>query len=88
MIAINEKSTLENTDLKTAAYNMMQDLREYRNLENLHLVIAQAEKGLSALGNSIRQNEAAIATLVNLQLTGYSEKQITELASVISNCRS
>ncbi len=85
MMAVNEKSALENIDLKTAAWNMVKDFREYRNLGGLRRVIEHAERKLESLGPEIRQNEFAVTILIHLKQAGYTEKQIMDLASVIRN---
>lgn len=82
VLAINEKSALEGINLKEAAYNMMQDFREYRNLMTLRRTIENAEKKLSALGKTIRQNQQAITTLTKLQAMGYTRKDIKELVAL------
>lgn len=84
VLAINEKSALEGINLKEAAYNMMQDFREYRNLMTLRRTIGNAEKKLSALGKTIRQNQQAITTLMKLQAMGYTRKDIKELVALVS----
>ena len=84
VLAINEKSALEGINLKEAAYNMMQDFREYRNLMTLRRTIENAEKKLSALGKTIRQNQQAITTLMKLQAMGYTRKDIKELVALVS----
>lgn len=81
---INEKSALENIDLKTAAYNMMRDLREYRSLGSLRRTIEHAERKLSTLGSVVRENQQAITTLTNLQRAGFSQKDIKELVALVS----
>jgi prefoldin subunit 5 len=83
MMAINEKSALENIDLKTAAYNMMRDFREYRTLGGLRRVIENAEKQLAALGSLIREKQQAIVTLRYLQRAGFSKKDVIELVALV-----
>jgi hypothetical protein len=83
-MALNEKSALEGIDVKTAAYNMMKDFRDYRNLGGLRRVIENAEKQLSALGPLIRENQQAITTLTRLHVAGFSEKDIGDLATLVS----
>jgi hypothetical protein len=85
VLAINERSALENINLKAAAYNMMEEFRALRTLENIRIVIDKAETYSKALGNSIRQKEAAIATLVNLKAMGYTKKDIVGLVELVRN---
>jgi hypothetical protein len=81
---INEKSALENVDLKTAAYNIVHDFREYRNLGSMSRAIENAEQKLSALSTFTTQKEQAINALANLQVMGYTEKDIAELTGMVN----
>jgi hypothetical protein len=84
MMAINEKSALENIDPKTAAYNIVHDFRDYRLLGSLRKAVEKAEQQLSALNAFTTQKQQAIMTLMNLQLAGFSEKQIMELTGLVN----
>ena len=84
MLAINEVSALEGITIKQAAYNMMQDFREYRNLGGLRRVIENAEKQLSALGPLIRESLQSLTTLTNLLRAGFSQKDVKELVALVS----
>jgi hypothetical protein len=46
VMVINEKSVLENVDLKAAAYDIVHSLREYRDLGSLRRAIEKAEQKL------------------------------------------
>jgi hypothetical protein len=81
---INEKAVTENLDLKTAAYNLAHDLREYRQLGSLHKSIEKAKQQLSVLDAFTAQNQAAVTTVMNLQLAGFSEKDINELIGLVT----
>jgi hypothetical protein len=83
METLNEKAVVEKVDLKTAAYNLAHDLREYRQLGSLHKCVEQAQKQLAVLNAFTAQKEQAITTLMNLQLAGFSEKEIMELIGVV-----
>ena len=78
METLNEKAVAENIDLKTSAYNLAHELRDYRQLGSLHKGVEQAKQQLSILDAFTAQKQQAMATLMNLQLAGFSEKEITE----------
>jgi hypothetical protein len=91
VMAINEKSALENNmDLKAAAYDIVHSLREYRDLGSLRRAIEKAEQKLSALDAFTTRKQAAITTLMDLQMAGFSEKEIMELTWMVNtwNARS
>src|SRR5215831_2826216 len=50
---IREKAHIENIDLKTAAYNVTHELREYRQLGGLHKAVEQIKQQLAVLDASI-----------------------------------
>ena len=82
---MQEHAIIHNTDLTTAAFEILKNLKAWKNLETVQNVIKKAEERLSTLGTFIRQKEAALTTLVNLQLHGFSENQIIELTSLVNN---
>lgn len=69
LTAINEMAALENIDVKTAAYNM---IKEYRQFGTLRKAIQEGERYLSKLGSSIREEQQAIADLRNLRRAGFT----------------
>jgi hypothetical protein len=77
--AINEKAVAENIDLKTSANNLVYDIREYRQLGTLQSTINRVKEQLSVLNAFNEQQILAVTTLINLQLAGFSEKDINEL---------
>jgi hypothetical protein len=77
--AINEKAVTENIDLKTSANNLVYDIREYRQLGTLQSTINRVKEQLSVLNAFNEQQILAVTTLINLQLAGFSEKDINEL---------
>ena len=79
--AINEKALAEVADLKTAANNLVYDIREYRQLGTLQNSIKQVKQQLSVLNAFNEQQKLAVTTLINLQLAGFSEKDINELTA-------
>ena len=84
METLNEKAMTENTDLKTAAYNLTHDLREYRQLGSLHKGVEQVKQQLAILDAFTAQKQQAVTTLMNLQLAGFSEKEIMELMGIVN----
>lgn len=78
---IHEKAE-KNIDLKTAAYNLVQDLREYRQLGSLNKTLQQMTQQLSALNAVTVQKQNAIVMLINLQNAGIMEKEIAELINI------
>lgn len=84
MTAISEKSALDGINLKEAAYKIVHDFRDYRNLGGLRRVIENAENQLSASGPLIRENQKSLTTLTNLRRAGYSKKDIKELVALVS----
>jgi len=87
MLAINAKAALENTDLKTAAYTMKEEFKEYHNLQGLRRVIKNAEQYLADMGNTIRQNERAIITIIKLRELGYTEGDMKKLMGIVKDGR-
>jgi hypothetical protein len=79
--ACHERSVLQNVDLKTAAYGIVQTIREYRQLESLQKGVEKAEQQLSALNTFTTQKQQAISRRSNL--AGFSEKDITELIALV-----
>lgn len=84
IMAINEKAVAENIDLTTSAYNLVQDIHQYRELGTLQSTIKDLEERVSALNELNTQKQAAVITFMDLQLMGYSNKEITELVETIS----
>jgi hypothetical protein len=79
--AINEKALAELIDLKTAANNLVNDIQEYRQLGTLQSTIKRVKEQLSVLNAFNEQQKLAVTTLINLQLAGFSEKDINELVT-------
>ena len=82
--AINEKAVAEKIDLKTAANNLVYDIREYRQLGTLQSTIKRVKEQLSVLNAFNEQQKLAVTTLINLQLAGFSEKDINELIGLVT----
>jgi hypothetical protein len=87
VLALNEKAALEKTSLKTAAYNIMKDLRDYRNLGGLKKIIEAGEKQLEALGPFLRENQRAIVDLIYLRRAGCGKRDMKRLGQVIRGQR-
>jgi hypothetical protein len=84
IMAINEKAVAENIDLTTSAYNLVQDIHQYRELGTLQSTVKDLEERVSALNELNTQKQAAVITFMDLQLMGYSNKEITELVETVS----
>lgn len=81
---MHEYAATKNTELSTAAFDIVKNLRAWKNLEVAQNVMRKAEERLSTLGALIRQKEATMSTLMKLQIAGFSEKDITELTAVVN----
>jgi hypothetical protein len=81
---IKEKAEIERIDLRTATWKLAQDLRAYRDLGSLSKAIQDATQQLAMLNMVNEQQKRAIATLVDLQKAGFSEKEIAELIALIN----
>jgi hypothetical protein len=57
--ALNEKAVAENIDLKTTAYNLAHELRDYRQLGSLQKGIEQAKQQLAILDAFTAQKQQA-----------------------------
>ncbi len=82
--AINEKAVAENIDLKTAAYNLAQDLRDYGQLGSLNRAIELVKQQLTVLDIFVGNKQQALTSLMNLQSAGFSEKDIMELMGIVN----
>src|SRR5215831_7003092 len=82
--AINEKALAEVIDLKTAANNLVNEIQEYRQLGTLQSTIKRVKEQLSVLNAFNEQQKLAVTTLINLQLAGFSEKDISELIGLVT----
>jgi hypothetical protein len=61
-----------------------EEVRDYRELGHLQSTIKRAKDELSALDASDKQKQSAVTTLMNLQMAGFSEKDITELTECVN----
>ena len=66
------------------ANNLVNDIKEYRELGHLQGSIKRAEERIAALDAFNTQKQQAVMTLMNLQLAGFSEKSIAELVALVS----
>jgi hypothetical protein len=82
---VQEYASNHNTDLTTAAFDIMKNLKIWKNLQVLQNTIKKAEERLSVLGPLIRGKEAAITTIISLQRAGFTKKQIIELTNLVNN---
>jgi len=81
---IVEKAEAEKIDQKTAAYHVASELRFYRQLAGIQKAIEQARQQLSVLDMFTTHKQQALSILINLQLAGFSEKDINELIGLIT----
>jgi hypothetical protein len=95
---VHEYAANQNTDLTTAAFNIVKNLRAYKELEVLQRNIQQikqhiqqllaeknqTEQQLAMLNMSTARQQKAIATLIDLQAAGFSENQIAELIGLVN----
>jgi len=80
---LNEKAVLENIDLKTAAYNLILELRDYRQLRSMNRAIEVAKLQLAAIDMFALNRQQALSTLVSLQQIGITEREIIELIDIV-----
>jgi hypothetical protein len=84
IMACHERSVMQNQDLKTAAYGIIDIIRAHQDITNLHNaaeIAKQQIENLEALG---RGKQHAITTLMNLQIAGYTDEQINDLVELVS----
>jgi hypothetical protein len=81
---VNDIQEYRQLGLKTAANNLVYDIREYRQLGTLQNFIKQVKQQLSVLNAFNEQQKLAVTTLINLQLAGFSEKDINELIGLVT----
>jgi len=79
--ACTEKSVLQNMDMKTAAFEVAQVIRKYHDLESLEKAVITLEQQLKGLQNFSDLKNQALLTIMTLELNGYSEKEIADLAA-------
>jgi hypothetical protein len=61
---LNEKAITDNVDLRTAAYNLARDPRDYRQLGSLHKGVEQAKRQLAIHDAFAAQKQQAITIYV------------------------
>lgn len=81
---VHEKAEAEKIDVKSAAYNVVQELRLYRQPGGLQKQYQLTTQQLAVLNTFTAQKQQAITTLMNLQLAGFSEKEIMELIGLVN----
>jgi prefoldin subunit 5 len=87
MMAINEKSALENVDLKTATYSVAKIIRECREVEGLRSAAERIKQQIANLDVLAEQKTHALTTIMNLQQIGMTEDEIGELVKVVGRWR-
>jgi hypothetical protein len=84
MMAINERSAIRNIDLKTAAYDIGQIIHQCREIEGLHATSEMMKKQIESL-DSLAAGKQALTTLMNLQMRGFSDKDVEELVLLVQS---
>jgi hypothetical protein len=84
METIHEKAEAEKIDIRSAAYGLAQDLRDYRQLGSLRKLIEEAKQKLAVLDAFTATKNQAMSTIMTLQLNGFFEKEIIELVGLVS----
>jgi iron-sulfur cluster repair protein YtfE (RIC family) len=88
---LQEYSQNHNTDLTTAAFDIVKNLRAYKQFEVLQNAIEKAQRNihsaeqqLAMLNMSTARQQKPIATLIDLQAAGFWESQIAELTKLVN----
>ena len=85
--SIREKAEAENIDHKTAAVQIVQELRLYRQFGGLDKSVKQLEGELKMLNISITQKQPVITTLLKLKQNGVKDDDIIGLSKIIDLSR-
>jgi hypothetical protein len=76
---VRELAQMQNTDIKTAARYVAQEIRRLRQLGGLQRSIEQARGELKMLNITITQKQEAVTVLIDLLNRGVTESQIVQL---------
>jgi len=79
------KAVEQNVDLKTAAYTVSQIVRGVRDIDALNAAAEVAKNQISAIDTLATGKQAALTTIMNLQLKGFSDKDIEELVLLMQS---
>jgi len=71
-------------DLRTAAWELAEDLRNWMDLGGLQKVIAQQKQQLNLLCIATEQQKQAIGVIVDLKKSGMNEEDIGNLVKTVS----
>jgi hypothetical protein len=81
---IQQKAEEEKIDLKSAAYGLEEELTNYRRLGGIQKSIERANRQLAIIEAFTAQKQQAVTTLMNLQMAGFSEKDVMEQTKLVN----
>jgi hypothetical protein len=81
---VAEMAQRKGLDLRSAAWRLADDLKNWQELGGFETAISNAKHQLSLLNLALEDQKAAIATLVNLQKMGMSEIEISRLVKLVN----
>src|SRR5215472_17207607 len=82
--AIKGKAEQEGLDLRTAAWGLVEDLRNWTEVGGLRKAIAQQKQQLDLLCLATDQQKQAIGTIVDLKKSGMTDEDISNLVKAVS----
>jgi hypothetical protein len=82
--AIKGKAEQEGLDLRTAAWGLVEDLRNWREVGGLRKAIARQKQQLDLLCLATDQQKEAIGIIVDLKKSGMTDEDISNLVKVVS----
>jgi hypothetical protein len=85
IVALNEKSVLEKRGLKETAYHIINELKNYREPGTMMRGIEEARKQFEDMQNFTLLKQEAVLTLLNLEMMGYTEKDIVDLTATLQH---
>src|SRR5215467_983617 len=80
--AIKGKADQEGLDLRTAAWGLVEDLRNWTEVGGLRKAIAQQKQQLDLLCLATDQQKQAIGIIVDLKKSGMTDEDISNLVNV------
>jgi hypothetical protein len=81
---VAEMAQRKGLDLRSAAWRLADDLKNWQELGGFEQSIQTAKNQLTLLNIALEDQKAAIATLVNLQKMGMSEIEISRLVKLVN----
>src|SRR5262249_18620361 len=83
LICVKVMSQRKGLDIRSATWQLAEDLKNWLELEGFEKAISNAKNRLALLNMTLEDHKAAIATLVNLQKMGMSEIEISRLVKLV-----